>query len=138
MLFRFSATLMGAAVAACTCSTVNSGLISVISETVVGDLEDAHLGDDLVDAVGSGQRQTALLEDLGVALGGVLHADDAVLGADAQIHRAAHAGHLLAGDDPVGEVALGVHLQSAPRKHASTWPPRIRPKLVAESMKPPP
>ena len=30
MLFRFSATLMGAAVAACTCSTVNSGLISVI------------------------------------------------------------------------------------------------------------
>ena len=31
MLFRFSETVMGAAVAACTCSTVNSGLISVMS-----------------------------------------------------------------------------------------------------------
>ena len=63
--------------------------------------------------MGSGQRQTALLKDLGIALGSVLHADDAVLGADAQIHGAAHAGHLLAGDDPVGQIALLVHFQSA-------------------------
>ena len=78
-----------------------------------GDFQHAHLGDDLVHAVGSGQGQTALLEDLGVALSGVLHADDAVLGAHAQVHRAAHAGHLLAGDDPVGQIALGVDFQSA-------------------------
>ena len=82
-------------------------------QTVLGDLEHAHLGDDLVHAVGGGQGQTALLEDLGVALGGVLHAHDAVLGAHAQVHGAAHAGHLLAGDDPVGQVALGIDLQSA-------------------------
>ena len=36
-----------------------------------------------------------------------------MLGADAQIHGAAHTGHLLAGDDPVGQIALGVHLKSA-------------------------
>ena len=50
---------------------------------------------------------------LGLPFGGVLHADDAVLRADTQIHRAAHAGHLLAGDDPVGEVALSVDLERA-------------------------
>ena len=82
-------------------------------QAVLGDFQHAHLGDDLVDAVGSGQGQAALLEDLGVALGGVLHADDALAGADAQVHSAAHAGHLLAGDDPVGQVALSVDLQSA-------------------------
>ena len=82
-------------------------------QAVLGDFQHAHLGDDLVDAVGSGQGQAALLEDLGVALGGVLHADDALAGADAQVHSAAHAGHLLAGDDPVGQVALGIHFQSA-------------------------
>ena len=63
--------------------------------------------------MGSGQGQTALLKDLGVALSGVLHADDALAGTDAQVHGAAHAGHLLAGDDPVGQVALGIHFQSA-------------------------
>ena len=60
-----------------------------------------------------GQGQTALLKDLGVALGGVLHAHNAVLGAHAQIHGAAHAGHLLAGDNPVGQVALSIDLQRA-------------------------
>ena len=32
-----------------------------------GNLQHAHLGDDLVNAVGGGQGQTALLEDLGVS-----------------------------------------------------------------------
>ena len=113
MLFRFSETVMGAAVAACTCSTVNSGLISVMSRPL-SVTSSTHISVMIfVDAVGSGQGQTALLEDLGVALGGVLHADDAVLSTHAQVHSAAHAGHLLAGDDPVGQIALGIHLQSA-------------------------
>ncbi len=82
-------------------------------QALVSDLKHAHLSDDLVHAVRGGQGQTALLEDLGVALGGVLHAHNAVLGAHAQVHGAAHTGHLLAGDDPVGQIALLVDFQSA-------------------------
>ena len=44
---------------------------------------------------------------------GVLHGDDDLLGAGKQVLGAAHAGHHLAGDDPVGQVALLVHLQGA-------------------------
>ena len=43
----------------------------------------------------------------------MLHADDALLSAGAQIHCAAHAGHLLAGDDPVSQVTLHINFQSA-------------------------
>ena len=60
-----------------------------------------------------GVGQPALLQDLGVALGGVLHGDDDFLGAHQQIHGAAHTGHLLAGDNPVGQGALLVYLQAA-------------------------
>ena len=60
-----------------------------------------------------GQRQRALLDDLGRALGGVLHGDDDALGAGDEVHRAAHAGHHLAGDHPVRQVAGLVDLQAA-------------------------
>ena len=43
----------------------------------------------------------------------MLHADDAVARADAEVHCAAHAGHAFAGDDPVCEVAFLVDFQSA-------------------------
>ena len=36
-----------------------------------------------------------------------------MLSTHAQVHSAAHAGHLLAGDDPVGQGALLIHLQAA-------------------------
>ena len=70
------------------------------------DLEDAEVGDDHVDDARAGQRQRAALEQLGAVLGDVLHDHDDALDARDQIHRAAHALHHLAGDHPVGEVAV--------------------------------
>ena len=71
---------------------ITDGKIEFISKKALGsNLKDAHLRDDLVHAMRSSQRQTALLQDLGIALGSVLHADNAMLGADAQVHSAAHA-----------------------------------------------
>ncbi len=59
---------------------------------------------------GSVQR----LQNLVAAVPGrVLHRDDDPLGAGDEIHRAAHALDHLAGDHPVGEVALLVDLQRA-------------------------
>ena len=43
----------------------------------------------------------------------MLHGHDALFRAHTQVHGAAHAGHFLAGDDPVGEAAFPVHLQGA-------------------------
>ena len=57
-------------------------------------------------------------------LGGVLHHHHHALDAGDQVHRAAHALDHLAGDHPVGEVAvLGTSI--APRIARSIWPPRI-------------
>ncbi len=78
------------------------------------DVDDRQLGDDLVDDPLPGQRQGAALQDLVAAVArGVLHRDDDAPGARHQIHGAAHALHHLAGDHPVGEVALLVHLERA-------------------------
>ena len=80
----------------------------------------------------AGQRQGAPLEDLGLAvLGGVVHDHDDALDAGDQVHRAAHALHHLAGDHPVGEVAL-LATSIAPRIARSMLPPRIIAKLSAE------
>ena len=43
----------------------------------------------------------------------MLHGDDNLLGPGAQVHGPAHTGHHLAGDDPVGQIALLVHLERA-------------------------
>ncbi len=69
MDFRFGDS--DGAAAACTWSTVNSGLISGLPLAVW------------------------------------------CLSTHAQVHSAAHTGHLLAGNNPVGQVTLGIHFQSA-------------------------
>ena len=89
------------------------GVVLGEEQALRGHFDNAHLGDDLGDALDSRVGQFALFEDLRVALSGVLHRNDDVLRADEQIHRAAHAGHLFAGDDPVGEGALFVDLEAA-------------------------
>ena len=65
-----------------------------------------QLGDNQIDRAHRGQRQRALLDDLGLALRGVLHGHDDALCAGDQVHRAAHARHHLAGDHPVREMSL--------------------------------
>ena len=62
----------------------------------------------------AGQGHVGLLHDLGVAgLVGLGGHDDGDLGAGHQVHGAAHARGSLAGDHPVGQVALCVDLVSA-------------------------
>src|SRR5690606_15167370 len=82
--------------------------------SVGGDVEDGGLGDDAVDDAHAGQRERALVDDLGGAvLGGVLHHHDDAAGAGDEVHRAAHALDELAGDLPVGDVAGGGDLHGA-------------------------
>eukprot|EP01025_Chloroclados_australasicus_P040009 TRINITY_DN4164_c1_g1_i6.p1 TRINITY_DN4164_c1_g1~~TRINITY_DN4164_c1_g1_i6.p1 ORF type:complete len:316 (+),score=45.89 TRINITY_DN4164_c1_g1_i6:256-1203(+) len=85
---------------------------------VVVHFEDAQVGDDHVDATLAGQREGALLDDLGLALlVGVLHGDDDLADAGDQVHRAAHALDHLAGDHPVGDIALLADFHGAQDAH---------------------
>src|SRR6185437_2359931 len=70
------------------------------------DREHSEIGDYHVDHASAGKRQLALVKQLRLILGGVLHHNYDFLHAGDQIHRAAHALHHLAGDHPVGEVAV--------------------------------
>jgi hypothetical protein len=80
---------------------------------VAVDGEDAKIGDHHVDHAGAGERQRAAMQELGVVLGRVLHHHDDFLDAADQVHRAAHALNHLAGDHPVGEVAVLGHLHGS-------------------------
>ena len=83
-----------------------------------GDGDEGELGDDDVDAAEPGEGEGARLQDLRRAvLRRVLHGDDDAAGASDEVHRAAHALHHLAGDHPVGEVALLGDLQRAEHGH---------------------
>jgi hypothetical protein len=77
------------------------------------DGEDPEIGDHHVDDAGAGERQVAFVQKLGLVLGGVLHDHHHLLDARHQVHGAAHALHHLAGDHPVGEVAVLGHLHGA-------------------------
>ncbi|GCC44544.1 hypothetical protein chiPu_0028512, partial [Chiloscyllium punctatum] len=80
---------------------------------VLVDGEHREVGHDHVDHALAGQRQIALLEQLGAVLRGMLHHDDDALDAGDEVHGATHALHHLAGDHPVGEVAVLRHLHGA-------------------------
>lgn len=70
------------------------------------DIEDSQVGDDGGDALLAGEREGALVEDLGVALlVDVLHGDDdlGLLGVGDEVHGAADALDL-AGKHEVGEI----------------------------------
>jgi hypothetical protein len=102
-------------------------------QAVVGDVDDGEVGDDPLDDALAGQGQRALLHDLvGAVLGDVLHEDDDLLGAVDQVHRAAHALDHLARGSSSWRCRRRRDLHGA-RIAASTLPPRIIPKLVAES-----
>jgi Zn-finger nucleic acid-binding protein len=87
---------------------VTPGASSFSDEAARGlvHLEHAELGDDHVHAALAREGSEHCLTSLGVPLGGVLHGDDDALHARDEVHRAAHALDHLAGDHPVGEVAL--------------------------------
>ena len=80
---------------------------------VAVEREHAEIGDHHIDDAGAGQRQRASLLQLRIALGGMLHDDDDFLDAADEIHGAAHAFDHLAGDHPIGEVAVFRHLHGA-------------------------
>ena len=72
-----------------------------------GDVEDAEVGDDSVDDGGAGEGESAGAEDFGGSVGGgVLHDDDYAADSGDEVHSPAHAFDPLAGDHPVGEVAV--------------------------------
>src|SRR5690606_1005985 len=73
-----------------------------------------QVGDDAADYAGAGQGQGAGFQHLGLTvLVGVIHDHDHALDARDQVHGAAHALHQLAGDHPVGDVAVLGHLHRA-------------------------
>src|ERR1051325_10163447 len=77
-------------------------------QAIVGDVEDAVVGDDPVDAGRAGERQLAALEDLLLPLlRDVLHRHDEALGRGHEIHRPAHPLHHRPRHHPIGNVALG-------------------------------
>ena len=94
-------------------------------------VKTAEIGHYHVDHVLAGQRQVAFLQELRAVLGGMLHHHDDALDAGDEIHRAAHALDHLAGDHPVGEIAVLRHLHGAEDRR-SICPPRTMPKELAE------
>ena len=98
---RTASTVVSAAISR---STRPVGVTSITASSVTIRLHDLQ----------AGERQRAALQNLVAAvLRRVLHRDDHALGAGDQIHGAAHALHHLAGNHPVGEIALLVDLQRA-------------------------
>src|SRR5471032_2207802 len=78
------------------------------------DVVEAQLGDDAVDALLARDRQPALLEEfLRAVLCHLLHGDQDALRAADQVHGAAHSFDDLAGDGPVGQIAVLAHLHGA-------------------------
>src|SRR5689334_1902388 len=80
---------------------------------VLVDGEHRQIRDDHVDHAFARERQVALLEQLRAVLGGMLHDHDDALDAGDEVHGAAHALHHLAGNHPVGEIAVLRHLHRA-------------------------
>src|SRR5665647_1894370 len=77
------------------------------------DVEHTEIGDHHVDHAGAGERQVALVQELGLVLGSVLHHHHHLLDAGDQVHGTAHALHHLAVDHPIGEIAVLRHLHGA-------------------------
>eukprot|EP00756_Hemistasia_phaeocysticola_P001769 Hpha_TRINITY_DN11234_c0_g1::TRINITY_DN11234_c0_g1_i1::g.167434::m.167434 len=75
------------------------------------EFEDAQLSDHNVNNTLPGQGQSALGQDLVVALGGVLHRHHHPGPGGHEVHGPAHTLHHLARDDPVRQVTVGSHLQ---------------------------
>src|SRR6202012_707888 len=82
------------------------------------DGEHRQVGNQHVHHIGPGQRQGAFVQELGAAvLVDVLHDHHDLLHAGDEVHGPAHALHHLAGDGPVGEVAVLGHLHGAQHGH---------------------
>src|SRR5580704_6142916 len=77
------------------------------------NIEYGKIDDHHIDHAGAGQRQRAFVQKLRLVLGGVLHDDHHLLDAADEVHGAAHTLHDLAGDHPVGEIAVLSHLHGA-------------------------
>src|ERR1019366_9477667 len=81
------------------------------------DVEHGQVSDHHIDHAGTGERQVAFVQQLWRVLGGVLHDHHHLLDAGDEIHGATHALHHLAGDHPVGEVAVLGHLHGAEQRN---------------------
>src|SRR5439155_9977690 len=85
--------------------------------STLGETDHSHISHDQTHRSCRRQRQRAFGDDLRFSLRSVLHGDDDPLGAADEIHRSAHSRHHLAGDHPVGEMAVRVDLQAAQDRH---------------------
>ena len=115
-VFRDSETVKAASVLAWTSSSETPGASSISSSPAPPGLtSNTHRSVMMRSTTpGAGQRQGAALQHLGCAvLVGVLHHHHDPLDAGHQVHGAAHALHHLAGDHPVGDVAVLGHLHGA-------------------------
>ena len=84
------------------------------NETFRCDFKITSFSNDICDALIACQRQCTFLKNLGLTvLLAVISCNDNLLDTGTEIHGAAHTGHLLAGDNPVGQGALLVYLQAA-------------------------
>jgi hypothetical protein len=79
--------------------------------------DDGELGDHQIHRTYRRERQSAPRYDLRFAFRGVLHGDHHSARAGDEVHRAAHAGHHLAGNRPVRQPPGHVDLQSAEDGH---------------------
>src|SRR4051812_12687640 len=100
--------------------------LHLVERDAVGELDQCHavlavlvdgeyrqIRHHHVDDLLAGQRQVALLQELRAVLGGMLHHHHHALDPGDEVHRAAHPLDHLAGDHPVGEVAVLSHLHRA-------------------------
>ena len=89
------------------------GMDLLEDDALGGHFHHTHFGDDEVHLTFSGEGKVAFFEDFRVPLLGVFHGKDHALGTYDEVHGTAHAGGEFAGNHPVGEVAVLVHLHGA-------------------------
>ena len=99
-------TARSVSVARWTSSAVTPGAVLAEDQGAIVNVDDGEIGDDPLHHCSPGERQRALLEDLGAAIAvGVFHDDDDAPRTVYQIHGAAHAFDHLSRNGPVGEVS---------------------------------
>ena len=114
--------------ASITCPTDTPGAVSSRVARPPAKLDDGHLGHDQVDAPHRCQWQTTFLEDLRLALGGVLHGHDHPLGAGTRGPSRRPSPAPSFPESSSWRAVLVRRPARPPRTVISRWPPRIRRK----------
>jgi len=88
--------------------------VDPLEQLAVDEAEDGQLGDDDIGGSRGGERVRALGDHLRLtARRRRRHRHDHAASADHEVHRAADAEHVLAGNGPVRDVTGGAHLERA-------------------------